>query len=372
MSSQGTFRETSEAGEARTEPDEPRGRRRSKRPYIVTAVLIVVAGATAGTLALNQPKAKPVANTTATSTAPVTRGDVVDTQSVDGKLTYGDSRDIPATANGTVTWLPNQGDIVKRGEPLFKVDNKPVVLMYGSLPVYRTLKEGEKGDDVKELEQNLADLGYGDGEVGSKFTSDTTDAVKSWQEDMGLSKTGTVDAGQVVFQPGEVRVSELGVPLGGRSGGGKALSVTDVTPTVHVDLDASKQNLVRTDEQVQVTMPDGNNIKGKITSVGSVAKAGANNTFTIDVDISLSTTAIGNVDQAPVSVQLETSRAKNVLSVPVEALLGLREGGFGVEVVDAKGNKHIVAIRTGAYGGGRVEVSGDGLSEGMNVEVPSS
>lgn len=41
MSSQDTFREAPEPSEARTEPDEPRGRR-SKRPYIVMAVLIVV------------------------------------------------------------------------------------------------------------------------------------------------------------------------------------------------------------------------------------------------------------------------------------------------------------------------------------------
>ena len=36
----------------------------------------------------------------------------------------------------------------------------PVVVLYGRLPLYRTLGEGTKGADVRQLEHNLAVLGY--------------------------------------------------------------------------------------------------------------------------------------------------------------------------------------------------------------------
>ena len=54
---------------------------------------------------------------------------------------------------------------------------------------------------------------------------------------------------------------------------------------------------------------------------------------------------------------------KDVLTVPVAALLALAEGGYGVEVVDG-GDRRIVAVETGLFAGGRVEVTGDGHRRG--------
>jgi hypothetical protein len=59
-----------------------------------------------------------------------------------------------------------------------------------------------------------------------------------------------------------------------------------------------------------------------------------------------------------------------VLTVPVAALLALAEGGYGVQVVGG-GTTRIVAVQTGLFAGGRVEVTGDGLAEGQTVGVPS-
>lgn len=376
MSAPDTIRESSPNGTADSGPEEPGERRRGKRAFLMAAVLVViVAGAATAALTLKKDDASAgKAEETAIATAPVTRGDVVETESVDGKLTYVGERTIPATANGVVTWVPSEGTTITRGKPLLKVDNKPVTLMYGSLPLYRTLKEGIEGADVKALESNLKALGYGDYiTVDKEFTSATARAVKEWQDDLGLAETGTVDASQVVFESGPLRVSEVGVEKGGRAGAGaKALTVTGTEPTVHVDLDAAKQNMAKEGATVGVILPDGKEVKGKITSVGKVAKAGKEEgKSTIDVDIELSAKESGSIDQAPVTVKLESERAKAVLSVPIEALLALREGGFGVEVVKGT-EKHIVPVKTGTYGGGRVEISGSGIGEGTKVEVPSS
>ena len=58
-----------------------------------------------------------------------------------------------------------------------------------------------------------------------------------------------------------------------------------------------------------------------------------------------------------------------MLTVPVAALVALAEGGYGVEVVDGRRTRY-VAVETGLFAGGRVEVTGDGLAEGMTVGMP--
>jgi len=48
---------------------------------------------------------------------------------------------------------------------------------------------------------------------------------------------------------------------------------------------------------------------------------------------------------------------KDVLTVPIAALVALAEGGYGVEVVDGS-TSHYVRVETGLFASGRVEVSG--------------
>jgi peptidoglycan hydrolase-like protein with peptidoglycan-binding domain len=307
------------------------------------------------------------------ATAVVSRGDLVDTETVDGKLTYGDVREVWAGASGVVTWAPEQGAMVKRGGTLLKVAGRPVTLMYGGGPMYRTLRDGMSGKDVRQLEKNLRALGYGGMTVDDEFTGATEAAVREWQDDRGLAETGAVDPGQVVFLGGAVRIREVKAPEGKRVGQGQpVLTVAGTKRVVHVDLDADKQDLAREGAAVSVRLPGGRTIKGKITEVSGVAEStgsGQDEKTTIGVDISIGDAETGRLDEAPVSVELESERKKDVLSVPVEALLALREGGFGVEVVGTE--RRLVPVEVGAFGGGRVEVGGSGLSEGVKVGVPA-
>ena len=71
-------------------------------------------------------------------------------------------------------------------------------------------------------------------------------------------------------------------------------------------------------------------------------------------------------------VGITSDRRPGVLAVPVNALLALAEGGYGVRVVDGGPSGRIVAVTTGLFARGQVEVTGEGLSEGMDVEVPAS
>ena len=55
--------------------------------------------------------------------------------------------------------------------------------------------------------------------------------------------------------------------------------------------------------------------------------------------------------------------------MPVAALLALPKGGFGVQVVDGDTTR-IVAVKTGMFAAGQVEVSGRDVAEGVTVGVP--
>jgi peptidoglycan hydrolase-like protein with peptidoglycan-binding domain len=319
------------------------------------------------------------------ATADITRGDLVDTTSVDGTLAYAGERRLTGQAPGTVTSLPAEGRIIEQGGALYRVNRRPVVLMYGSVPVYRTLRQGmTDGPDVRQLERALTALGHdGAMTVDEHFSPATTQAVRAWQRNNGLAGTGSVDASEVVFWPSAVRVTGAKVQVGDRVGAGRQiLTVTGTRRVVHVDLDTGDQGLAHKGAPVTVELPGGLTAQGKITSVGTVARrkdttgasAGATEQSpeaTIDVDIALTASArTGRLDQAPVTVTMRSGRREDVLSVPVEALLALREGGYGVEVVGPDGTRRITAVTTGAYGGGRVEISGSGLATGMKVEVP--
>ncbi|MGP4103264.1 efflux RND transporter periplasmic adaptor subunit [Nonomuraea sp. KM90] len=309
------------------------------------------------------------------ATADVTRQDLVETKTVDGSLTYAGERQVASGASGTVTWVPEVGAVIRRGRPLLKVDREPLVLMYGKLPLYRTLEQGvSDGPDVEQLERNLKALGHGDYlTVDDHFSHATEQAVKEWQEDRGLEESGRVDAAQVVFQPAAVRVTDAKAALGARTAPGQqALTVSGIRRLVHVDLDTGDQSLARKGAKVTVTLPGGERASGTITSVGTVAETSGqeqDTSTTIDVDITLAKPPKTRLDQAPVEVEMQSERHEDVLAVPVEALLALREGGFGVEVVEGAASR-IVAVETGAFGGGLVEIEGQGLAEGMKVGVP--
>jgi hypothetical protein len=155
------------------------------------------------------------------ATAPLKRRDLTSRQTFDGALGYAGEAPVIDRLSGTFTWLPEVGDAIRRGERLFEVDNQPVLLMYGGVPAYRDLAEGvSNGPDVRQLESNLAALGFDPGTVDDEFTWTTAAAVAEWQRSLDLKRTGEVELGRVVFLPGARRVTSLSVALGSSADAG--------------------------------------------------------------------------------------------------------------------------------------------------------
>jgi multidrug efflux pump subunit AcrA (membrane-fusion protein) len=356
--------------------------RRLVIPVAAVALAAAAGGATWAAAGGDSGSGTPESAAEPGATATVKRRDLVQYETVDGTLGYGEAETLYAQGVGTVTALRKPGSVVERGEALYWVDGKPVTLMYGRVPMWRRLDaRSHGGKDIRQLERNLVALGYdpdGDIDVDDDWDWATTAAVKRWQADRGLRKTGVVERGQIAFLPGARRIGELRTTRGAMlQPGGEVMDTSATRRIVTVDLDADKQSLVKEGDEVRVELPDGSSVDGRIASVGKVAESetdpetGEQSDPTIPLEIRLAPGArIGGLDETPVDVSLQKERAENALTVPVSALLALAEGGYALEVLKADGSTRLVRVEPGLYADGIVAIRGDGIKKGMKVGVP--
>ncbi|MFB4311500.1 efflux RND transporter periplasmic adaptor subunit [Actinomadura sp. GTD37] len=345
---------------------------RTRTIVLGAAGAVVVGGAGLATAGLGGGGDPAAAHSTLPpATAAIERTALVETQDVDGTLGYGRTHTVAGAGRGTVTWLAGPGAVVSRGRPVYRVDDRPVPLLYGRLPLYRTLSAGKEGADVEQLERNLRALGYTGFTVDETYGAATAAAVKRWQDDLGVEETGRIEPGAAVVASGRIRVAERKAHVGDRIGGA-VLTCTGTTRVVTVDLDVQYQRLVRKGAGVEVELPSGDTVKGRVASVGKVAEEGREGEpATVEVEISVTPRkSLGSYDKAPVTVSLTANRHSDVLAVPIGALLAQGDGGYAVQVVE-NGRVRTVPVETGVFTEGKVEISGSGLSEGMKVGVPT-
>jgi multidrug efflux pump subunit AcrA (membrane-fusion protein) len=315
--------------------------------------------------------------------ATVQRLTLSQTTQFNGTLGYAGSYTVLGLARGTITWLPKAGHVVRQGQVLYRVDEAPVVLLYGAVPPYRALAEGATGTDVAQLNHDLVALRYLDrSEVDSawrEFTWATKAGVEKLQEHLGVDQAGKLALGDVVFLPTVARVTTLRAGLGAPATG-PVLQASSTARTVSVALDPDLQSKVRAGDRVTITLPDGSTTPGRVTSVGKVATVSSDNSDgsgsgpTVPVQISpTDRSATGALDQALVEVAITDRTVHNVLAVPVYALLARAGGGYSVEVVAGEGT-HLVRVRLGLFddAAGMVQVSGSGLAVGQRVVVPGN
>jgi peptidoglycan hydrolase-like protein with peptidoglycan-binding domain len=422
--------ETQETETAR--PPAP-GRRRSRPLLVAAGFMVVTSVAVVSALGLGggeDETLNPPAR--AGSTVQVTRATLVERTKVEGELGYGTEIPVPVKATGTVTWLPEPGARAERGDVLLRVDDRPVVLLYGVLPMYRelglmrgqssgrgagaedvrpsgtptpsnatespesgtiptTTKPGATrgaasdtgqaaapmhGMDVLQFETNLSALGYSGFTVDERYTSGTAQAVKRWQKSLGLPQTGRIGIGDVVYASGAVRVGNPGVRLGAAAGE-NVLMYTSTSRKVVVEASALELAWAVRGTEVTVHLPNGRPVKGKVKSVGKQATApeagggsgaepgGAAATVPVTITIT-DQRAIGRLESGPVTVEYVGRERKDVLSVPVAALVALAEGGHGLETTDDR----FIAVKTGLFADGQVEISGTAVREGLKVRIP--
>lgn len=178
------------------------------------------------------------------------------------------------------------------------------------------------------------------------------------------------------------------------SSGQAILQTTSTRLVVTVDLDASLQSEARVGERVTVQLPAGNTVNGRVSAVSSVAQSpssgdtsgngggsggsggggngangsanGSGSSSTIPVTITLSGRHTGaGLDEAAVSVNFARRHARNVLSVPVTALLAVGGGDYAVQQAVAPHTR--IPVSVGLFAAGYVQISGRGIIPGLRV-----
>ncbi len=97
------------------------------------------------------------------TTVSIQKGDLAKKEEYNGTLRQTDKKILNSPTNGVVTFLPKEGSVVNFGEVLFIIDNKPVILLQGTTPFYRTLDlNSDPGVDILQVEEALVYLGYAD------------------------------------------------------------------------------------------------------------------------------------------------------------------------------------------------------------------
>ena len=328
------------AQQAEVPADAEAGGSRGRRRWAALGlVAVVAAGGVAGWRAgVFSPAASsgPGRGAPPPATAAVTRENIAATTPLTATLGYAGSYPVTGPGGGTLTWLPSAGQVIRQGHALYRTGNgSPAVLLYGSVPDWRSLGAGVTGEDVSQLNHDLVALGDANSADISAlgwdyFSWETVAGVEKLQSALGVSApSGSLPLGAVVFEPQALRVSRVTGSLGG-SANGPVLAATSDRHVVTVSLDVSQQSQVKAGDRVTVTLPDGTATPGAVSSVGTVATrsgSGGEATTTIPVQVRLADPqAAGALDQAPVTVNITTAAARGALVVPVTALVAQSTG----------------------------------------------
>ncbi|MEV3874435.1 peptidoglycan-binding protein [Streptomyces sp. NPDC049906] len=371
-----------EAPGPRPDPGPVRRPRRRARAAAALALALAVAGG-AG-LVLGDPfdgasegTADAPTSRADAAVAEVTRGTLSARNVQKGELGYRGDHKVVNNLGGVLTDLPSVGEVIRQGRVLYAVDDEPVVLLRGAVPVHRDLVLGAEGADVRQLNAALVALGHAEeddfAEDPDHFGWRTHRAVQDLQERVGVEETGRLERGRVVFVPErEIRVTALGGALGGTvSAGAVVVAGTSTRRQVTVALSASQQSEVAVGDGVTITLPDGRTTPGVVRSMGTVAERAGEG---MAVQVLIEPTDPGAtrlLDRAPVEVSIVSASVEDVLSVPVRALLARQGGGHAVELVRPDGEHRLVPVETGLFdaAAGRVQVTGRGLAAGQRVVV---
>lgn len=311
-----------------------------------------------------------------------------------GTLGYGDAVKIVTRGSGVLTSVPAAGTDLARGQVAFAIDEQPVALMYGDLPAWRSLSTSSTpGPDILQLETNLAALGYGDGlTVDDTFTSVTAAALKKFETDIGQTDPdGVLDPGEVVFSSGPIRVDSVLTRGSTVSAGTSVITAaviqraqdtvadsvvtTATTPTqaVTFTIASTDQGKFTVGDAVKVVLADGRIADGVVSALSDTPRrngSGPSAALVLDVTVSVTTVPDGGLIEGPANVRITSQSLKGITMVPVRALVALEGGGYAVSVADATGATHYVAVETGVFQDGWVQVTGK-VSPGDLVQVPA-
>jgi hypothetical protein len=338
------------------------------------------------------------------STESVTRGDLAESVTWSGVLTYANAFDAvyqktatvtstttsggggpmgggPATASvsktttvvttstGIVTWVAPASSVLHSGDVLYRVDNVPVIFIEGDGVLYRDIAVGDSGSDVLAAETALVALGYDPNAtvtVDSSYTSYSRAMAKRFEAAYGLTATSTFPYASVVMRPSDVIVTGIALTVGDSvTTGDSVLTISDTSRIVTFSLDPADRDTITEGASVSVRLSTGGTVAATVLSISSGLDS---STSAYDVVAAVTDPIDGVGDKVDVTVTGSVPLATGELLVPSTALVA-RDNGTTTVGVLKDGVVTNVVVTVIATAGRNSAVSSSDLSEGDAVVV---
>lgn len=308
-----------------------------------------------------------------------------------------------------------QGDVVKSGKMLALVSGRPVIAVRTEFPLYRDLSLGNSGDDVRELNALLSNLGKAS--AGSDaFTKSTSDGLAQLYSELGLkaptSGQDVINEAQEAYDEAMAQpdadidhVRSLREKLdAAKAESGSRFRLSDFyflpagKPTlekiaakgsvidpedpvlgtlrsganvVSARVDVSKADVYKTGTEVSVSTTDGTSTTA-VFSVKDVSafKEGDDGETSIPPGYDVTFTAVDAFprefeDDAAVSITAKGTGAEKQTAIP---LVGLREDAEGNYVL-IPGAEEKCRVSIGEQAAGWVGITSDCVAPGDNIVV---
>jgi peptidoglycan hydrolase-like protein with peptidoglycan-binding domain len=158
----------------------------------LVAVICLVAGLVVGRFVLSPADAAANANAPKPGyiTVPVEFGELSNDVTIRGQVGYADATEVKLTPGEGVAVItgrvPKVGDDLDAGSIALEIAGRPVFVLSGQLPAYRTLRHGSSGPDVAQLKKALNQIGIKAGK-GDTYDKQLADAVRTLYEDAGYT-----------------------------------------------------------------------------------------------------------------------------------------------------------------------------------------
>lgn len=270
------------------------------------------------------------------------------------------------------------GELVTPGDVLLEVSGRPLIALPGRIPAYRDLREGQKGQDVAQLQRALRSLGFRPGKISGTLNAATAAAVNRFYASVGYTPavsgdTPVLPLSEVMFLPAfpaRVRAlssevgDELQMPL---------ITVSAGPLTVMARINPAEAGLVKAGMQATIDADLlGLSAVGSVTAVGAAATDRETGERYVPVRIVPSRPLDNRLDGQDVLVTIEQATTGSpVLIVPVSSIYVGSDGRTYVGKLDPQGREIRVPIAVGITAAGFSQVSPESgsLAAGDRVVV---
>lgn len=351
----------------------PRRRARSIALSAGAGVLLIVAGAALGWAGAKVFVPTPAVEDASYTLVTVEEGSVSGLVAVNTRAQWAEHPAARNLMSGTVTSVSaSAGQEITAGTVMYAVDLRPVVVMKGTTPAFRTMQSGDRGTDVAQLQTFLIEAGFLDGEADGVWAWATTAAVREWQSAAKLPIDGVADLGEVLFVaelPARLTVDASTIAPGAMVAGGEAgLVRLDAAPAFTIPVSDTQAATLPDDARVEITAPDGETWTAKISSRTALADGQVDLVLAGEEDAPICGDGCAQIPTGEgllLVSRVITVEQTDGLVVPSSAVLTLPDGQ--TVLVDAEGTQHPVTVLSGARGLTAI----DGVEPGLQVRAPA-